>query len=64
MKTKNKKTEQKKYVVVWLYMANHGVNEIEATSPEEAIKQVWGGNTKAIKYIVTEKKNVTIFERD
>lgn len=51
---------QKTYVVTWLYRANYGVVERKATSPEEAIKDVWNGQTDKIKYIVSEKEQTTI----
>lgn len=54
-------TETQKYVVCWSYMANNGVEEVEATSPKEAIKLVWGGNTNKIQYIVCEKKYTSKF---
>ena len=60
----NKKTKQKVYSVVWLYMANHGVTEVTAETPQEAIKQVWAGQTNKIQYVVSEKKNTTLLGSD
>lgn len=39
--TDGKTSQDKEYVVIWHYMANHGHDIIKASSPEEAIKKHW-----------------------
>ena len=56
-----KQKAKKTYLVSWFYMANHGTHEIRAETPEEAIKQVWAGQTDKIRYVVSEKKHSFIF---
>ena len=59
------KCEEKhfEFVVIWHYMANYGRREVITTSPQEAIKEVYQGNTKDITYLVVEKKNLVVFEK-
>ena len=62
-KTEEAKTEEKNYVVIWHYVANHGAMRVKATTPEEAIKQVYCGKDE-IAYCVVEEKYCTFLRTE
>jgi len=53
--------EKSKYTVIWHYVANHGVIEVEAYTAEEAKDKVWNGR-KDIDYYVVETANLNTWK--
>lgn len=50
-----------KYIVVWFYVANFGTTEIEANSPEEAMKRHAYSRNPGVKFLVVPKSNAHFF---
>lgn len=53
-----------KYLVVWFYVANFGVTEVEANSPEEAMRKHLYSHNKDVKFLVVPKNNAHFFRTD
>lgn len=53
------KTENKKFIVVWHYMANYGFSEIEAENATEAIRGHLFFSRKDIELIAFENNKET-----
>lgn len=59
--TTNQNQQVKPYIVIWHFMANHGWNEIKATSASEAISKhhYFNPNNKDISFFAFENNKDT-----